>query len=150
MKTIPGIRLLFAHKNGNFGAISVTDRSCAAPISKVERHKWGRFCVTLWSSVNRYQPDCSRSEKVGGSTGIHIDLLQVDLSWVLKSERSELQCTRSRCDRASDEVSRLACFAWMDLNHIINSREEKMIDICCVGSGVKYRSLSYSLFSNSP
>ena len=29
---------LFAHKNGHFGAISVTERSCAAPISKVESY----------------------------------------------------------------------------------------------------------------
>ena len=28
--------LLFTHKNGDFGAISATERSCAAPISKVE------------------------------------------------------------------------------------------------------------------
>ena len=30
------IRLLFTHKNGNFGAISVKERSCAKTISKVE------------------------------------------------------------------------------------------------------------------
>ena len=35
MKTIPG-RALFTHKNGDFGAVSVTERSCAAPISKLE------------------------------------------------------------------------------------------------------------------
>ena len=29
------IRLLFTHENGDFGAISVTERSCAAPISKL-------------------------------------------------------------------------------------------------------------------
>ena len=32
------IAILFTRKNGDFGAISVTERSCAAPISKVERH----------------------------------------------------------------------------------------------------------------
>ena len=32
------IGILFTRKNGDFGAISVTERSCAAPISKVERH----------------------------------------------------------------------------------------------------------------
>ena len=32
------IWLLFTHKNGDFGAISVTDGSCATPISKVESH----------------------------------------------------------------------------------------------------------------
>ena len=32
------IGILFTHNNGDFGAISVTERSCAAPIPKVERH----------------------------------------------------------------------------------------------------------------
>ena len=32
------IGLLFTRKNGDFGAISVTERSCAAPISKVESY----------------------------------------------------------------------------------------------------------------
>ena len=32
------IGLLFTHKNGDLGALSVTERSCAAPISKVESH----------------------------------------------------------------------------------------------------------------
>ena len=32
------IGLLFTHENGDFGAISVTERCCAAPISKVESH----------------------------------------------------------------------------------------------------------------
>ena len=31
------IGLRFTNKNGDFGAISVTERSCAARISKVER-----------------------------------------------------------------------------------------------------------------
>ena len=44
---------------------------------------------------------------------------------------------------ASGEVLRSICFAWMDLNHSINSCGKKMIDICCVGRGVKYHSLSY-------
>ena len=32
------IGLLFTHKNGDFGAISVTAQSCAALISKAESH----------------------------------------------------------------------------------------------------------------
>ena len=32
------IGLLFSHENGDFGAISVTKRSCVDPISKVESH----------------------------------------------------------------------------------------------------------------
>ena len=31
-------RLLFTYRNGDFGAISVTERSCAALISKGESH----------------------------------------------------------------------------------------------------------------
>ena len=55
-RTIPDrIGHLFSHENGDFGAISVTKRSCGpAPISKVERHISDRFCVTLWCTVNRY------------------------------------------------------------------------------------------------
>ena len=45
--------LLFTHKNGDFGAVSVMKRSCTAPISKVERHISDRFCARLWCSVNR-------------------------------------------------------------------------------------------------
>ena len=48
------IGLLFTHKKGDFCAISVTERSCAAPISKVERHISDRFCASFWCSVNRY------------------------------------------------------------------------------------------------
>ena len=32
------IGLLFTHKNGDFGAISLTERSCAAPIFYAEGH----------------------------------------------------------------------------------------------------------------
>ena len=40
------IGLLFTHRNGDFGAISVTERSYAAPFSKVERH------ILDWCSHN--------------------------------------------------------------------------------------------------
>ena len=33
-----GIWLLFTHKNADFGAISVTERSCCTPVSKAESH----------------------------------------------------------------------------------------------------------------
>ena len=36
-------RLLFTQKNGDFSAISITERNYAAPISKVERHTSDRF-----------------------------------------------------------------------------------------------------------
>ena len=35
--------LLFTYKNGDFSAISVTERNYAAPISKVEHHTSDRF-----------------------------------------------------------------------------------------------------------
>ena len=40
------IGLLFKHKNGDFGAISVTERSCTTPMSKVRRHISLVFSVT--------------------------------------------------------------------------------------------------------
>ena len=48
------IGLLFTHKNGDFGGIFLTERSCAALISKVECHISDRLCATVWCSVNRY------------------------------------------------------------------------------------------------
>ena len=56
------IGLLFARKNGDFGANSVTERSCAAPITKVERHISDRF----WTG-ERYLVH-SGSELIGART----------------------------------------------------------------------------------
>ena len=42
---------LLTHKNGDFSAISVTQRICAAPISTVRRHISYRFCATPWCSI---------------------------------------------------------------------------------------------------
>ena len=58
------IGLLFTHKNDDFGAISVTERSCAGGISN--------SCATLLCSVNRYL-DPSGSEKAEARTGIQWD-----------------------------------------------------------------------------
>ena len=52
-KTLPE-SALFTLKNGDFGAISVTDRSCAASILKLERHISDRFLATYWCNVNGY------------------------------------------------------------------------------------------------
>ena len=41
------IGLLFTHKNVDFCKISVTERRCAAPISKIESHISDGFCATL-------------------------------------------------------------------------------------------------------
>ena len=40
--------LLFTHKNNDFGAISVTERSCVAQISEVESRKSGRHSHYCW------------------------------------------------------------------------------------------------------
>ena len=63
------IDLQSTHKNSDFGTISVTERSCASPILKVERHISDRFCSILWCTVNRCS-DRSGSEEVGITTGI--------------------------------------------------------------------------------
>ena len=63
-KTRPD-RASFTFTSGNFGAISVTERSFASPISNVECHVSDRFCAALWSSVNRYS-DWSGSENKRG------------------------------------------------------------------------------------
>ena len=64
------IGLLFTHKNGDFGAISVTEGSCAVPISKVERHISDWFCATLWCNVDRYSHP-NGNEEIGARPGIH-------------------------------------------------------------------------------
>ena len=46
--------LLFTCKNGDFGAISVTERNCTAPMSKVECHISDRFSNALWFILIRY------------------------------------------------------------------------------------------------
>ena len=55
------IEIVFTHKNGDFGAISITERSCPAAISKVEPRISDKFCATLWCNVNRYL-HCGGSE----------------------------------------------------------------------------------------
>ena len=55
------IDIVFTHKNGDCGAISIKERSCTAPISKMEPHISDKFFATLWCNVNRYS-HCSGSE----------------------------------------------------------------------------------------
>ena len=57
----PPLGPLFRAKNVDFHAVSVTEQSCFASISKVERHVSDRFCAILWCSVNTYS-DRSGSE----------------------------------------------------------------------------------------
>ena len=46
--------LQFTHKNGDFGAISVMEESCAARLSKVERLISDKFCALLSCCVKTY------------------------------------------------------------------------------------------------
>ena len=48
------IGLLFTNKNSDFGAISVTERSCTALISEMEHHILDEFGAIFKYSVNRY------------------------------------------------------------------------------------------------
>ena len=57
-KTIPDETSVHSN-SGDFGAISVTERGCAAPIVEhlntwVERHLSDRFCATLCCRLNKY------------------------------------------------------------------------------------------------
>ena len=45
------IGLVFTHKNGDFGAISVTERSCAAPISKAGGASHIGRCASYFGAV---------------------------------------------------------------------------------------------------
>ena len=50
--------LLFTDKNGDFGAISVTERGCTAPIIKVDRHMSDRslpLFVAMWKRIGLFQ-----------------------------------------------------------------------------------------------
>ena len=52
MFTLSWIGFLFIHKNTVFGAISLTEKRCAALISRVEGSLSDRFFAKLWCIVN--------------------------------------------------------------------------------------------------
>ena len=56
-------------ENGDFGWISMTERSCAATISKVDHILSDSLCASLWCSVSTYS-DRRGSKRVGVRTGI--------------------------------------------------------------------------------
>ena len=58
MKTILDRDSGTIQKNGDLGAISVTERSCTTLISKVERHISDRFCATHRCSVKGLLDRC--------------------------------------------------------------------------------------------
>ena len=78
--------LLFTHKNGDVGAISVTERSCVAPISKVERHisdrvgatpeDWTHYEGSKYSGV-RVGFEKNQTLKANRSAGTLLDDLDV-------------------------------------------------------------------------
>ena len=77
------IWLLFTHKNGDFVAITVTERSCTALISKVESRISDRFCAKLWCSLHRYLDRTGNGIRQDGSnysgvrTGIYSTMFDV-------------------------------------------------------------------------
>ena len=74
---------LFTHKSGDFGAISVTERSCTATILQVDCHISDRFLplfVTVFSGV--------WTVRVGERTGTHLDGSKYS------EVRTGIQCTR--------------------------------------------------------
>ena len=74
---------MFTPKSGCGEAISMTERSCVPPISKLEHHIADRFCAILWCSVNIYSPrrgskirsfssdDGDSTENVKKAIGLH-------------------------------------------------------------------------------
>ena len=65
------MELLFALKNGDFSAISVTERNYAPPILKVESHISDRSCATFWCNVDRYSHRNGNEWVVGARAAIH-------------------------------------------------------------------------------
>ena len=59
------MRLLFTHNNGDFGAISVTMRSCGAPTAEVERHISDRVrtVIRTVAKVNNQERGLESTEK---------------------------------------------------------------------------------------
>ena len=55
------IGLLFTHKNGDFGAISVTGRSCAVPSSRLKSHIWNRCSQCRTKSIRSFVRSLARS-----------------------------------------------------------------------------------------
>ena len=66
------LEILFTEKNGDFGAISVTARSYAAPRIVIFRKG---FCATLWYSVNRFSETLVvyHSQKFFGKSGWNVN-----------------------------------------------------------------------------
>ena len=70
---------MFTLKSGCGGAISMTERSCVPPISKVECHIADRFCAIRWCSVNTLSArrgqfsndDGDSNENVKKAIGLH-------------------------------------------------------------------------------
>ena len=90
----------------DLGTISVTERSCASPISKVERHISDRFCSTLWYNClvpgRRLSLNGNEREKKGEKdiTGEN----SVPFPWSLAAHHQSL-AFRARLYQAKNEAS---------------------------------------------
>ena len=76
--------LLFTHKNRDFGAVSVTERSCVAQISEVESRKSDRHSHYCWFARDVRRP-CWWC--VGGQEQEHFSLLGTKPYFHLNSSR---------------------------------------------------------------
>ena len=96
------LRPLFTHTNGCGGAISVTERSCVAPISKVERHISDSFCVSLWSRTTNI------SSLFASQSNIHSYNTR-------SSSRGDYYVKHSRLDKQTKSFSRYGVKIWNSL-----------------------------------
>ena len=93
---------LFTHTNGCGCPISVTERSCVAPISKVERHISDSFCASLWSRTT------SISSLFASQSNIH--------SYNTRSSlRGDYYVKHSRLDKQTKSFSRYGVKIWNSL-----------------------------------
>ena len=80
--------------------IGLSINRCSDSTKPVWREKTRLTSPEVWTAVT------SKAWRDSGRAFFSLDLLQVNLSSLLKSERSEFQCMRSRSDRASNKSPR--------------------------------------------
>ena len=100
-------------------------QSTGRPIS--HRNGWFRvYMIPYWSEILSpvLQPEWTHT----GVTLAGLTFCGGIMSTNIRA-MSRLSCT----DRASGEVSRSTCFAWMDLNHYKFTREKVLLCYCAIG-----------------
>ena len=82
----------------------------------------------LHDTLARFRTGVKFNSRPGTTTGVNSrrgDPRRHDILWWYLVNKYRAMGRLSCSDRASGEVSRSTCFAWMDLHHIINSRGKK-------------------------